>query len=123
MPNAVDDFTLIVQKSRAAEIKSSTDRTVSSGAQFTIDFSYVGGFNPAATAFQVAWYDDDAREAGDAVTRADAPSGIAFDPSTPIAGGLERNGSMTGRAPTLGAQEESRTIYGRLTIVQAELNA
>ena len=125
MPNAFDEFDLTVQQAYAAEIYSSDqDVSVASNAQFTINFKYKGGFNPAATAFEVDWYgtENDRRDGQNALSGAQAPSSVDFSPRTPRSGSDERIGSLTGQAPTLGQSEESRTIYAKLTIVQAALN-
>lgn len=125
MPIDFDDFNLTVRQAIPAEIFSATDDVVGSGAQFTIDFQYIGGLNPAATAFEVDWYGSatDRNNTTNKLTGAQAPSGVAFNPSRPNAGGTERPGSLTGRAPTLSQSESQVELFGRLTIVQAALNA
>lgn len=126
MPNAYDDFTLTVENAINANIYSSTQGLrVGSGENFTIGFKYIGGLNPAATAFEVKWYanDNDRNLRRNALTGAQAPSGVTFQPNRPSGGGQERSGSLTGRAPTLGGGETDRNIYGELAIIQAALNA
>lgn len=124
MPDAHDLFELLIEKSIAADIFSSTDATVGSASDFVINFNYIGGVNPIATAFQVEWFGNtnDRASGTNALSGAAAPSGVHFNPRYPYGGGDEHNGSLSGTAPTLGQSEVSRTIYGKLTIVQAALN-
>ena len=126
MPTRYDEFTLVVHRSIQCNIWSSTqDVEVGSGAQFTISFNYKGGLNPAATAFGVEWYANPTDRSGrtNELSGANAPSGVDFNPTTPIAGGLDRNGSLSGEAPTLRQGEGRRELFAELRIVQAALNA
>ena len=125
MPDAYDDFKLTVEKSVAADIKSSTNDDVGSGDAFTISFQYRGGINPAATGFEVDWYANstDRGIGQNALSGSQIPTNVTFSPRTPNAGGTYVSGQLSGTAPVLGQSESRRELYGKLTILQGALNA
>ena len=129
MPVAFDNFLLVVAKSVAAQIGIPTypsdnrDHYVGAGNQdqYIVNFEYIGGFGPTATAFEVAWYDSDSDRASEsnALSGTSAPTST-FNPSTPQTGPNERTGSLSGVAPDIGAAT-TKTYYGRIKIIQAAL--
>ena len=131
MPNAYDDFVLQVVGAIAANIFATTDtESIGSGEQFTIIFSYVGGFNPVATQFSVNWYGNATHReeqgnlpaaAANALSGSEAPTNVTFSPATPRGGTFERDGHLRGTAPTLGRGVILDELYVRLMIVQAAL--
>lgn len=127
MPIDTDDFVLLVVSSTPARINVPRREYGSgSGETFSIDFQYRGGINPAATEFQVSWHDSAAdRNATPpvAIGAQFTPTELSFSPSLPEEGYNYTSGSLSGRAPTLPQGTNAKSIYSRMTIVQAALNA
>ena len=125
MPNATDDFLLIVLKSVAAAITITSDDTlyVGTGEEFVVTFNYIGGIGPASTAFEVAWYNSsgDRNSMTNALTTGLVPGNDRFTPSRPRPGGNLTTGQLDARAPNLPGGTSRKDIYARLTIVQANL--
>lgn len=137
MPTATDDFILIVVASVAADIRIPTIYNgiygAGSGESFRIDFQYKGGINPVATKFSVNWYastthrnqqnEDSATPGPNALAGVNAPGAITFEPTRPVESYNWTSGALSGNAPRLPQGTSVKSLFARLAIEQAALNA
>lgn len=130
MPDAWDDFLLVVVGSTAAELRVPSNYQTwyaSNGGNFEIEFQYKGGINPGATRFEATWHTSDAnrgeRPPGTAAGSNLTPSGVTFDPTVPLEGYNWTSGSLSARAPTLARGTSVTSIFARIIVKQGALNA
>ena len=148
MPNRCDVFVItgLISTQATIDIPSEYDsQPVESGNPFTVEFTFVPGYGPNATAFKAyAFTGEDAsdqRTAARAVIESEIPAldgeaaliGIttanystltsfnteAFSPSTPGSGGSEEMGNYTASVPVI---TEVTVFWGLLCIIQDTLD-